>query len=131
MKPVTWFSIPADDMARALSFYEKAFGWKILPETVEPDPVYNYHVTLNSASNEKSRPVVAGTVNGCIVNRDIGLAHPAVLVRVDDLGEAVRGVVAAGGTTATEVTPMVSLNGTFVLVRDTEGNLVELFAEDR
>jgi predicted enzyme related to lactoylglutathione lyase len=28
---IVWFKIPADDMARAKTFYSKLFGWKINP----------------------------------------------------------------------------------------------------
>ncbi len=31
--PVTWFSIPSDDLDRATSFYTSAFGWQIEPLT--------------------------------------------------------------------------------------------------
>ncbi len=34
---VVWFEIPADNMSRAKSFYEKLFGWKIQPFPAMPD----------------------------------------------------------------------------------------------
>ena len=36
--PVTWFSVPADDIQRATAFYRQAFGWKIEPLTQERGP---------------------------------------------------------------------------------------------
>ncbi|MBL8955212.1 MAG: hypothetical protein JNK82_30840, partial [Myxococcaceae bacterium] len=96
--PVTWFSLPADDVGKATDFYRRAFGWQIEPLTREADPIYDYNVVVNSPGDAEYTPAQRGRVNGCIVKRGIGLTAPAVLVEVDDLDAAVKNVIAAGGT---------------------------------
>ncbi|MBX3202175.1 MAG: VOC family protein [Labilithrix sp.] len=125
--PVTWFSLPADDVEKATSFYRHAFGWQIEPRTREADDVYDYNVVVSSASDRDFNPSQPGRVNGCIVKRATGITTPVVLIEVPDLDEAARKVVAAGGTVVSAEIPMRSLNGSFILVKDPEGNMLELF----
>src|SRR5687768_9499902 len=127
MNPVTWFSIPADDVDQATAFYREAFGWRVQPRTTEPNAVFDYNVVVNSDSDENFNPVATARVNGCIVKKATGISTPVVLVEVSDLEEAARRVLAAGGSVVSEKIPMKSLNGAFILVRDPEGNMVEVF----
>jgi predicted enzyme related to lactoylglutathione lyase len=106
MKPVTWFSLPTDNMGRAIEFYRNVFDWDVQEATEESDALYNYHVMLNSESDDEAVPHTAGRINGCLVHRDIGLPHPAVLVEVEDLDKAVDAVIAAGGK---RLRPMLTL----------------------
>jgi predicted enzyme related to lactoylglutathione lyase len=94
MKPVTWFSLPTDNMGRAIEFYRNVFDWDVQEATEESDALYNYHVMLNSESDDEAVPHTAGRINGCLVHRDIGLPHPAVLGEVEDLDKAVDAVIA-------------------------------------
>lgn len=123
---VTWFSIPADDMQRATAFYKAAFDWQIGTETKEDNDDYSYFVALNSRSDAQFVSEQKGVINGCIVKRKIGLTTPAVLIEVDDLDSALEKVKKHGGKAVTEKVFMKSMNAYFVLVRDTEGNLLEL-----
>lgn len=125
--PVAWFSLPADDLDRAGEFYRRAFGWQIQPLTKEAASDYDYVVAVSSPSDSAHTPNVRGRVNGCIVKRATGIAAPAVLVEVPDLDAAVRSVVAAGGSAISGKVPMRSLDGAFVLVKDPEGNVLEIF----
>ena len=125
--PVTWFSLPADDIQKATAFYREAFGWEIEPLTQEEDHAYDYNVVVNSPSDGAYVPREPGRVNGCIVKRAIGLTTPAVLIEVRDLDEAAKKVVAAGGTVVSGEVPMRSLDGAFILVKDPDGNTLELF----
>ncbi len=128
MNPVTWFSIPADDTAGAKDFYRKAFGWDIQPETKESDDRYSFNVALTTDKNDSDlSPTVPSVVNGCIVKKSIGVTTPVVLINVDDLDEAAHKVEAAGGSVVSEKILMQSLNGSFMLVKDPEGNMLELF----
>ena len=77
--PVTWFSIPSDDIEASAQFYEQALGWELLPETKEDNEVFNYRVALNSPSNDEFVSHERGRVNGCIVKKRTGIPHPVVL----------------------------------------------------
>lgn len=124
---VTWFSMPADNVQRAIKFYKEAFNWTIEPETKEENNAYSFYVAVNSKSDANYIPEAKGVINGCIVKREIGLPTPAVLVEVDNLDVAIARVKGAGGKLVTEKIVMKSLNGIFALIKDTEGNYVELF----
>jgi predicted enzyme related to lactoylglutathione lyase len=125
--PVTWFSIPAQDTDRAMDFYSDVFGWKAQPLTEEADAIFDYNVVVNSPGDKDFVPERTGRVNGCIVKQATGISTPVVLVEVDDLEDSARKVVAAGGTVASDRIKMKSLNGDFMLVRDPEGNMIEIF----
>lgn len=125
--PVTWFSLPADRPEVAAAFYRRAFGWTIEPLTKEDDHVFDYNVVVSSASDGSYTPGQPGRVNGCIVKRATGVATPVVLIEVSDLDQAAKEVVAAGGTVVSSKIPMRSLNGEFILVKDPEGNMLEVF----
>jgi predicted enzyme related to lactoylglutathione lyase len=127
MNPVTWFSIPAEDVDRASTFYNQAFGWQVQPRTQETNDIYDYNVVINSESDVNFNPVSTARVNGCIVKKATGISTPVVLVEVDDLEAAARKVLAAGGSVVSGQIPMKSLDGVFVLVRDPDGNMVEVF----
>ena len=125
--PVTWFSIPSDDMERAASFYKSAFGWQIEPLTKEKNDDFSYNVMVNSKSDEDYVSEERGRLNGCIVKRKIGLPTSAVLVEVENLDNAIEKVKQAGGVVVTDRVDMPTLGGMFVLIKDTEGNYVEVF----
>lgn len=125
--PVTWFSLPTDDLERAGAFYRRAFGWRLEPLTREANPDYDYAVAVNSPGDDSFTPSERGRVNGCLVKRATGVTTPAVLIEVPDLDEAARQVVVAGGTIVAGKVPMKSLSGEFILVKDPDGNLLELF----
>ena len=130
MNPVTWFSIPSSEIDATGSFYANAFGWDIQAETTEPNSDFNYLIALNSAG-EITEPDERGRINGCIVKRKTGIEHPVILIEVDDLDDAAAKIQAAGGTIASKTIPMESLNGSFFLARDPEGNLMEVFKPNR
>jgi len=127
MDPVTWFSIPAQDVGRAVAFYNDVFGWQVQPPTKEADAAFDYNVVLNSPSDAQFNPEQTSRVNGCIVKKATGISTPVVLVEVDDLEGSARKVVAAGGSVVSDRVPMKSLNGDFILVKDPEGNMLEIF----
>lgn len=131
MNPVTWFSIPADDIEQAKVFYNKAFGWSVQPETKEADDRYSFNIALTSPDNDAEyNPTKPATVNGCIVKKATGITAPIVLLEVDNLDAAAQKVEAAGGSIVSEKILMKSLNGSFILVKDPEGNMLELFASN-
>lgn len=125
--PVTWFSIPADDVAKATGFYRDAFGWKVEPLTREANAVYDYNVVVNAESDSAYVARERGRVNGCIIKRATGITAPAMLVEVPDLDAAARKIVAAGGTIVSDKVPMRSLGGAFLLAKDPDGNVLEVF----
>ena len=124
---VTWFSIPSDNLERTTKFYADSFGWKTEPMTKEDNSDFDFYTMLNSESDENYVSKEHGALNGCIVKRKIGLPTPAVLVEVENLDTAIGKIKKAGGAIVTDKIIMKSLNGVFVLIKDSEGNYVEVF----
>ena len=87
----------------------------------------SFYVALNSNSDSNYISLDKGVINGCIVKRKIGLATLAILIEVDDLDIAIEKAIKAGGQLVSDKITMNSLNGIFVLMKDTEGNYIELF----
>jgi predicted enzyme related to lactoylglutathione lyase len=114
-------------VGRAIAFYNDVFGWQVQPPTKETDAAFDYNVLLNSPSDEQFNPEQTSRVNGCIVKKATGISTPVVLVEVDDLDTSAAKVVAAGGSVVSARVPMKTLNGDFILVKDPEGNMLEIF----
>src|SRR5690606_2078741 len=106
--PATWFSLPADDLEASAALPQPASGWKVEPLTTEDDHAYDFHVVVTSPSDGSYTPGQPGRVNGCIVKRAIGVSTPVVLIEVNDLDQAAKDVVAAGGTVVSGKIPMRS-----------------------
>jgi predicted enzyme related to lactoylglutathione lyase len=127
MEKVTWFNIPADDLDGLSTFYTKVFGWDIKPTTKASQEALDFKTALTAKSNETYRSQEAGVINGCFVRRDLGLLHPTILVRVDNLTQKIKEVEAAGGRVIRQQTELPEANGRFAFVTDPEGNTIELW----
>lgn len=125
--PVTWFSIPSNDIDEATRFYEAAFDWKLLPETKEHNDTFNYKIALNSPSDKEFVADEKGRINGCIVKRETGIPHPVILIEVEDLDATAEKIKLAGGRVVSEHIPMPTLNGAFFLAQDPDNNVMEIF----
>ena len=115
MDPVVHFEIPAKNMARAQSFYEKLFGWKIQPYMDE------YFLVQTTELDKKRMPKKPGAINGALQKKDKSIASPRVVVCVADLDRTLKLAVAKGGKVRqpkTEVPDMLW----YAVILDTEGN---------
>ena len=115
MDSVVHFEIPAKNMKRAQGFYEKLFGWKIVPYMDE------YYLAGTTAVDRKRMPKKPGAINGALQKKDKSIASTRVVVNVADLDGTLKRVVAAGGKVKepkTEVPDMLW----YAVVIDTEGN---------
>ncbi|SCL68137.1 hypothetical protein GA0070606_4719 [Micromonospora citrea] len=108
---VTWFQLPADDVERAWSFYKEAFGW-----------------SRDAAYANVAQP---GAINGEIAQRTEELHHPRLVIRVDDLDEALRKITEAGGRTIVHRTEIPAIAMVFATFMDTEGNSVNIVSDLR
>lgn len=114
MGRVIHFEIPADDVARASAFYEKAFGWKIQAW----DGPIEYHLIETGAREELG-------IDGAIMPREAPVDRVVNTVGVDDIEAARAAVRAAGGELVSDVNDIPGV-GKFCYCRDTEGNLFGL-----
>lgn len=117
---VVHFELPADDENRAREFYTSVFGWgfQVMPEM-------DYSLAMTTPMGDDGRPAVAGSINGGLFRRS-DLTTPVVTVDVEDIDDALRQIVALGGSVHREKmeVPGMGWNAYF---KDTEGNVVGLW----
>lgn len=106
---VTWFQLPADDVDRAWRFYGEVFGWRA-------DEAY---------SPERQ----VGAIPGEIAARSEELQHPRVVVRVDDVDQALAKISAAGGKVTVPRTEIPEIGMVYASFMDTEGNALNVVGD--
>src|SRR5947209_8513092 len=96
MNPVVHFEMGYKDQARMSKFYHTAFGWET--NAMGPD-MGNYVVAHTTETNENGMVQTKGAINGGFYQKtDNPLSQaPSVVVSVDDIQEAMKAVVEAGG----------------------------------
>ncbi|HEX6462687.1 MAG TPA: VOC family protein [Candidatus Saccharimonadales bacterium] len=89
---VSWFEMPADDVARASEFYNKVFGW------ATPPMGSNATFAITVKANEHGNPTEVGGINGGIHKRmGASDAGPVINIHVDDIDAKLKAVETAGG----------------------------------
>jgi uncharacterized protein len=128
MNPVVHFEMPADNMNRMTEFYSKVFGWQTKAMGEE---MGNYVVVSTTETDEKGRPLMAGSINGGFYMRKNGQPanHPSIVVAVDDLNASLKEVTKSGGKVINEPTKIPGI-GLYASITDTEGNLISLLQPD-
>jgi uncharacterized protein len=117
---VVHFEIPYDDADRAGAFYQKAFGWQIVPL-----PEMGYTLVTTGPIGEQG-PIEAGFINGGMMKRDEPFTAPNIVIDVANLEDTLRAINEAGGTTVSGRQPVGDMGFT-AYFRDPEGNLVGLW----
>jgi uncharacterized protein len=112
MASVEHFEIPADDLARAQAFYGEVFGFTF-------DDWGDGNIMLRTGSSDG--------IDGDIHQRG-PVAHPTVVITVDDLETTLEAVVAGGGAQVGEIESMGE-SARYVYVKDSEGNVIGLYSE--
>lgn len=116
---ITWFEIPATDLARAKRFYETVLGADLRNEQMGPHQLAVF-------------PYTAPGVGGCLIHGE-GLrpsteGNLVYLQAGPSLKTALGRVTRAGGRIALDATPLPGDMGVFAHIVDTEGNRVGLHA---
>lgn len=95
--PVVHFEMGYNDRERIKKFYEGVFGWQTQQFGAE---MGNYVVARTGESDESSGwPIKPGYINGGFYQKIADpLSHaPSIVIAVDDIRQAMKDVVAAGG----------------------------------
>lgn len=128
--PVVHFEMGYQDRERMKVFYETAFGWKM--QDMGPD-MGNYVVAQTTITDGQGMVQTPGTINGGFYQKtDDPLSQaPSVVVSVDDIRQAMKDVVAAGGKILggmtqdgghTDEPQMIPGVGLWISAMDTENN---------
>jgi len=113
MASVEHFEIPADDIARAKTFYGNVFGFEFED--------WDATITMIGASR--------GGIGGDIHRRST-VPHPTVVITVDDLDDALEAVITGGGEQVGEI-QILDEDSRYAYFKDTEGNIVGVYEHRR
>ena len=109
---IVHFEIPADDVARAKKFYEKAFGWKI------SDPwKMNYFFVETRKQGEDG-------INGGLMQRKMPDQPFMNYIAVKSIDAFLPKIKAAGGSICMPKTEIGKGMGWTAAFKDTEGNMM-------
>ena len=122
---ISWFEIPAIDLARATRFYEAIFGTTLVPVDLS-----NIRMRMFPLTNMENG------IGGAVV--DSGGFHkpsatdgPLIYLNGNpDLQNILDKVIAAGGTIVVPKTAISEAYGRMAIIIDTEGNRIGLHSND-
>ncbi len=118
---VNHFEIPADNVQRAQSFYQKTFEWQI-----RPIPGMDYTMLGAAESDGEGMATETGAINGGMGKRGPPLQHTVVTITVDDIDSALKLIAKNGGKLVRKKESLGPMGFTAYFA-DTEGNTVGLF----
>jgi len=123
---VVHFELPADNLERAKTFYQKAFGWDI-----SQFPGMEYHM-VNTAEIDKQTqmPKAVGAINGGMTKRNNEVKNTVITVDTQDIDAALKNIEKLGGKTVQKKQPVADMGFT-AYFKDTEGNIVGLWQSAR
>ncbi len=123
---VVHFEIPADNLERAKSFYQKAFGWQI-----SQYPGMEYHMLGTTPVDQKTQmPTEPGAINGGMTKRQDPVKSTVVTIDVDDIESSLKSIEKLGGKVVQKKQPVADMGFT-AYFKDTEGNIVGLWQSVR
>ena len=117
--PIVHFEIPADDVARAQTFYQNVFGWKIKQMPMPAGSLEYYGVTTRKEGE-------AG-INGGLMKRNMPGQPFANYVAVKSIDEFLGKVTANGGTVIMPRQEIAPGMGSIAVFKDTEENMMGLY----
>jgi predicted enzyme related to lactoylglutathione lyase len=118
---VVHFEIPFEDKQRAMGFYTKCFGWRLMDM-----PQMNYVMAQTADVDDRQMPKEPGAINGGLFDRPKEAPNPMIYVGVASIDSTIEKVKGAGGKVVTAKTPIPGM-GAYARVADTEGNVIGLF----
>jgi len=123
MDPVVHFEMPYEKSERLVKFYTEAFGWRMQKLGKEMGDYVTAATTETDENNMIKKP---GAINGGFFPKNSESAqYPSVVIAVDDIKEAMKGVADAGGKVLGEPVEIPGI-GQYVSFTDTEGNRVSI-----
>ena len=122
LHPVVHFEMPYEDADRIIEFYEKAFDWKM---NRYGEDMGNYITAHTAETDENNMVKTPGTINGGFYPKRPDAPQPCVVISVDDIQNAMKKVIEAGGTVFGEPMDIPGV-GLYVTFSDTEGNYASM-----
>ena len=128
MNKVQHFEIPADDVSRARTFYEKSFGWKT-KDWPMPDGS-PYEGLYTGPMDENNKMAETGFINGGMFQRgqQFAATSPTIAVVVEDLDMVLEKIITSGGSIVMEKKEIAGA-GMYAYIKDTEGNTIGVWED--
>lgn len=123
--PVVHFELPAENVARAQQFYHKSFGWD-----VHSIPGMGYALLHTTKTDAQGMIATPGNINGGMLQRQAFFQSPILTIKVADLDQAVKALVANGGQVIRGKQPVEGV-GFAAYFKDPEGNVMGLVESAR
>jgi len=123
--PVVHFEMPYEDVERVSNFYSKVFGWGM--NLIPGEEMGNYMTAQTAETDENRMVTTPGTINGGFFPKktDLPAQFPSVVISVNDINQAMKDIIAAGGKVLGEPVDIPRI-GRYVSFMDTEGNRVSI-----
>jgi len=123
---VVHFEIPADNLERAKTFYQQAFGWQI-----SQYPGMEYHMVGTTPVDQKTQmPTEPGAINGGMTKRNNEVKNTVITVDVSDIDSSLKSIEKLGGKIIQNKQPVADMGFT-AYFKDTEGNIIGLWQSAR
>ena len=123
---VVHFELPADNLDRAKTFYQKAFGWDF-----SQMPGMEYHMVNTAEIDQQTRmPKTVGAINGGMTKRNNEVKNTVITIDTQDIDATLKNVEKLGGKTIQKKQPVADMGFT-AYFKDTEGNIVGLWQTAR
>jgi predicted enzyme related to lactoylglutathione lyase len=127
--PIVHFEIPADNVERAMKFYQETFGWEIntyeMPEgsATGGDPYYGIRTV---EVDENDMPKEPGGINGGLMKRKMPGQPFMNYIQVDSIDEMLKVIKTNGGDIKLPKMEIAPTMGWIAAFMDTEGNMMGL-----
>lgn len=125
MNKVVHFEIPANDVKRAVEFYQKTFGWNI---EKSPMPGMEYYMATTVETDQQGMPKTAGAINGGIMKRNMPTETPVIVIKVANLDEHLKKAKEHGAKVVMEKMTVGDM-GYYARITDTEGNVIGVWQD--
>ena len=112
------------DLPRAIDFYTRILGMKVLRTTDRPEQ--KYRLAFVGYGDESSGAVLELTYNYDVPSYDLGTGFGHVAIEVDDAAKSCAAVRAAGGTVSREAGPVKGGTTVIAFIQDPDGYKIEL-----
>lgn len=125
MNKVVHFEIPANDVKRAVEFYQKTFGWNI---EKTPMPDMDYYMARTVETDQDGMPKTPGAINGGIMKRNTPTDQPVIVISVSNLDDHLVKAKEHGAQVVMEKMTVGDM-GYYARITDTEGNVIGVWED--
>ncbi|SLM63592.1 Lactoylglutathione lyase [Dickeya aquatica] len=112
------------DLQRAIDFYTKILGMRLLRTSENPE--YKYSLAFVGYNEESDGSVIELTYNWGVDSYEMGSAFGHIALGVDDVAGACERIRQAGGKVTREAGPVKGGNTVIAFVEDPDGYKIEL-----